>query len=152
MLNNEERRLNELAIKFSQNMREGEDNLIVVLIDAEKTKYYRRLDYPDLSKYIQQHLKIEGKFVYMLSQLVKQAAQLKCLEKALREKRLNRTKASRLLSEINEDNQEQLIEFACTHTYDQVDAFVQGFKCRGKFREKLKKLTEDHHRLTIDSK
>ena len=134
--------------KHAGNFKEAEDNMIVGLIDAARLKYFRKLGHVNLLEFIRKEARIDSTVSFNLQSVVYAALKFPCLEEALTAKALNPAKAARMVKAMTEENAVELVAFASTHTFEELNRYIANGAKPLKTRESCKILSADQVRVS----
>ena len=134
-LTRDEQIIHDAALKAGINFVKAEWPLIVSLQQVERAKLFKKFDKKGTKAYAIKFFGLSDSVAEMYVAVARKAAKIPILAKALAERKITAGKASRILSTIDLENTEELIDFASKNSDRQVDLEVgppqsQGFTKR----------------------
>jgi 5-methylcytosine-specific restriction endonuclease McrA len=142
-LTREQNEIHQYAIRLAKGRKDIDIKLIEVLQRVEAQNIYKKLEKRSLFVYATECLGLDKDVVYPLTTLARKSIEIPELKVAIKEKRVTVSKASRIVSGLNRDNAKELIEFASSHTRDQIDYEMARRNPRAKCRDRSKIIAED---------
>ena len=134
--------------KHAANFNEAGDNMIVGLIEAERLKYYFKLGHVSLLEFIRKEARIDSTMSFNLQSVVYAALEFPCLEEALTAKTLNPGKAARMVKSMTKENAAELVAFASTHTFEELNRYIANGTKPVTTRETYKIISADQVRVS----
>src|SRR5437868_6696486 len=126
----------------------AERYLIESIIEVEEENVHKAVGQP-MYKYIMTYWNLTDHVAHMLLDVARKAKAIPALRKALRDNKITPPRASRLVSAISNENAEQLIEFACSHTKNETDFEVRRLNPLTKKPDKYKIISETEVEVTV---
>ena len=134
--------------KHAANFNQAEDNMIVGLIGAARLKYYHKLGHVSLLDLIRKEARIDSTVSFNLQSVVYAALKFPCLEEALTAKTLNPGKAARMVKAMTNENAAELVSFASTHTFEELNRYIANGAKPVATRESYKIISADQVRVS----
>jgi 5-methylcytosine-specific restriction endonuclease McrA len=142
-LTREQNEIHRRAIQLAKGRKDIDIKLIEVLQRVETENIHKKLEKRSLFVYATECLGLDKDVVYPLTTLARKSMEIPELKTAIKENRVTASKASRIVSGLNRDNAKELIEFASSHTRDQIDYEMAKRNPRAKCRDRSKVIAED---------
>src|SRR3569832_1479542 len=114
-------KINNEAIKWARTHDQAERHLIEALIQVEKQKIHKLLGHRSMFLYTTIELKLSEAVALSLIAVARRANTLPQLREAIAKGKITPAKASRVAAHINEQNAEEIISFASSHTTRETD-------------------------------
>lgn len=151
-LNFEETQVHEQALSAAAAHQLAESDLIRILRNVERLKIYRKLEKRSLFKYATECLKLDDAIAYALITIARKSATVPQLERAIVEKRLTASKASRIVSVLTPSNANELIQFAQNHTKSEVEFEMARRNPKAASRNRAKPISGEFVELQVTIK
>lgn len=148
-LTEEQRQIHLRALAISNRYKRNEALMIAVLQDVNRTKLFKKLNQANLYQYAVNILGLTEAVAACFNSVARKAAQIPLLNLAIQQRRLSVPKASRILSALNEDNADHLVEFAIKHTSRETDFEVARLNPKARSPNRVKVLSEDLVELRV---
>ena len=149
-LNAKDSLVHEQALNESQLLRTSMKNLVETLIAVEESKIHRKLEKSSLFIYATELLKIDEAVAYALIAVARKSKGIPALRKAIALEKLSPSKASRIVSTINPENADELIQFASGHTSNEIDYEMAKRNPKAAARDRVKALSEELFQVTVN--
>ena len=148
-LKSNEKAVYQAIVKCAADAKLNARNLIGLLIQSERLRYYRKLGRADLVEFIIKELKIDSEQTFALNRVIKCAMEFPELAAALESGSLHFSHATRVISKLDKTNVAEMVQFASTHTFAEVRRYVADANAQIKTRETNKRLAKDQTRLSM---
>jgi 5-methylcytosine-specific restriction endonuclease McrA len=142
-LTREQNEIHQYAIRLAKGRKDIDIKLIEVLQRVEAQNIHKKLEKRSLFVYATECLGLDKDVVYPLTTLARKSIEVPELKAAIKDNRVTVSKASRIVSGLNRDNAKELIEFASSHTRDEIDYEMACRNPRAKCRDRSKMIAED---------
>lgn len=139
--------LHERAKFFCATRERADRGLLRTLRRIEKQA---RLGYADLFLYLRDGLGMNKHAAYDFKAVAERAAVVPALDRVLLEGRMSINRASRMLPILNVENADYLIEYALTHTEDELVMEVARLNPNPRRRTVVKPASGEHYRYSTD--
>jgi len=139
----EQTEIHELAIQLSKRYRAVEFELVQILQKVEHLKIYKRLNKNSLFAYATEILSLDKSVAYALITVARKAIEVPKLLHAMKNDSLTLSKASRIVSTLNQQNADHWLKFATSHTREELDLELAKENPRTLIRDKMKPLSDD---------
>jgi hypothetical protein len=113
--------LHERAVKLCRAHRKIESEIIKVLQEIEKAKMYKRRKHRSLFQYATKELDLSSSVAYAFIAVARKSSEVSLLNQAILREEISVSTATRMISAMTNENAKWFIEFAKTHTHDQID-------------------------------
>jgi hypothetical protein len=146
MLNNlspRQQALHERAVELCVKYEKDQSEIVNILIQINREKLFKLFKCASLFKYAVTDLKLSPPSAYMFISVSRQCAKHLPLRQAVERGSLTVAKAARLVSALNQDNCQALLEFAFNHTYDELDFEVARINPKSKTKDRMKPISAD---------
>jgi hypothetical protein len=153
-LNARDYAIHDRALRVSQTIRKCHREMVEILIAVEDAKIHKKLGKPSTFVYATEILGLEESVAYSLIAVARKAKVVPSLRNAIAAARVTPSKAGRMVSILTTANAEELIEFAATHTSQEIDQEVAKRNPKAAARDRVKPLAEDlfQAQITFDRK
>jgi 5-methylcytosine-specific restriction endonuclease McrA len=143
--------LHQTAVRLCHQHRKLESEIMAVLQKIDELQLYKQFNCPSLFKYAVDVLGLNEPIAYSFIAVARKAREVLALQAALERQSLSVSRASRIISALNSQNADELINFAMTHTWRELDFEVARLNPKFEPRPKAKALSEEsvHLSLTI---
>lgn len=148
-LNSKDSTIHSRALSVSKRIRESLKEMVEVLIAVEGAKIHKKLGRSSVFLYATDILQLEESVAYALIAVARKSAVVPSLRKAVAEGKVTPSKASRMVSILNAGNAVELIEFASTHTSQQIDCEIAKRNPKAAAKDRIKPLAEDLFQITV---
>lgn len=142
-LSHEQTQVHQRAMTLAKNHRVVEASLVEVLQQVDRLKIYKALEKNSLFSYAVEVLGLDKNVAYPLITIARKATSIPDLKLAIENQSLTVSKASRIVSSLNSVNAKELIEFARTHTRDEIDFEIAKRNPKAGSYDKMKPLSEE---------
>lgn len=143
-----EERLHLRALELSRQHRKLESQMIQILQEIEISKLHRKMGYTSLFKYACDELGLNEPIAFSFISVARTAYSVPALQQALQDERISVSRASRIVSAIDNENACELIEFATTHSMRETDFEVARRNPRVS-RDRMRVLSEDRVEISV---
>ena len=106
------KQIDQKALKAASEFRQTEADLLSVIIEVDRDKVFRKMGYNSLYQYVHKRLKISESQTYAFISVARKSHQVPRLKEAIKDGKLTISKAKRITSVINKDNQEKWLKIA----------------------------------------
>lgn len=130
------------ALYLSKVHKKVELDLLEILNQVRALKIDRALGYTSLFNYASEALSLSEAQAYAFCAVVRASEQFPVLKQTLNAGRLSVYKASRVVSALDVDNAEQVIEFAATHSTRETEKYVTKLRPRALRADRMRPVTE----------
>ncbi|MGZ3723778.1 MAG: HNH endonuclease [Bdellovibrionales bacterium] len=148
-LNTKDQWVHNRAVTVSRRIKQSYIEMVEILIDVEDAKIHKKLGQPSTYKYATEILELEESIAYALIAVARKSKEVPALRKAIAEATVSPSKASRMVSTLNNENAVELIEFASCHTSHEIDYEVAKRNPKAAAKDKVKALAEDLFQVTV---
>ncbi len=135
--------LHERAIQLSREFRRLEGELVLILDEIDRLRFFRRLGYASLFTYAVGALGLSEATAYSFISVARKSREIPELKIAVIEQRITVAKASRIVAAINKENAPDLVRFAETHTTRQTEIEVARLQPSAAVSDRIKFKGED---------
>ncbi|MGZ3721430.1 MAG: HNH endonuclease [Bdellovibrionales bacterium] len=149
-LNTKEQWVHDRALTVSKRIKHSYIEMIEILIDIEDAKIHQKLGQRSPYKYATKILELDEAVAYALIAVARKSKALPALRKAIAEAKISPSKASRMVSTLNAENADELIDFASCHTNSEIDYEVAKRNPKAAARDRVKALAEDLYQVTVN--
>lgn len=139
-LNDKQNKIHSHAVHTSRKRKRIESELVLALINVEEIKLYKLLDCSSLFKYALKYLELERAFAYSITTLARKCLKFPRLSHSVITEKLSVSKATRIISTVNDENAEALIAFAEVHSTEEINMEVARVRKKAGLTEKLSAL------------
>ncbi|MGE0526567.1 MAG: hypothetical protein AB7G93_12030 [Bdellovibrionales bacterium] len=143
------RGLHARALDLSKKHRQLEWDLVVVLQEVDRTKLFKKVGYSSLFTYSVQCLGFTESVAYAFISVARKSLEVKELKAVLQAQKLSVSKAHRLVSSLNPENAQELLEFAETHTTREVEREMARRNPRAAPPDRAREISEEGVQLQI---
>ena len=145
----EQTNLHERAVACGRRHRGAEAQLVLVLQEAERARLHRAFDCQSLFLYAVRELGLTNSVAGMSIAVARKAALIPALQAALVEGRMSASLASRIVRCLTEENAKDVIDFALTHTFREVDQECARLNPRPDAGDGAKPTAGDRVKVTV---
>ncbi|MGZ3722889.1 MAG: HNH endonuclease [Bdellovibrionales bacterium] len=136
-------KIHEECLKLCQGYVRREAPIVVQLQQVGETKLFKELEMRNLFTYAVKICGLSEGAAYSFIAVGKKAKLQPCLQDAIVSRTLSVSKAIRIVSIINSENAEELVEFAKTHSSKEIEWEVRRRNPKAAVRARIKPLTAD---------
>jgi len=137
----EYQRIHEKAVQAAKNFHRAEAELLEIIQQVDKRKVFRALGFSSLFTYVTQSLGLSENLAYNFITVARKSNEIPQMKEAIESGTLNVSKARRVVSVINSDNQASWIEKASNLTQREVEKKVAEVQPQSRVKERIKVLT-----------
>lgn len=142
-MNAKQKTIHDQAIKISKLFRQCEVDLVEILSQAEINKVHHALDKPSMFVYATEELGLSDATAYSSIAVARKSRQFAALRTALEQQTLSVSKASRIVSILDKENVDELVDFASKNTQRKID-FEVARRNPKSVRDKVTPISEDY--------
>ncbi len=135
--------IHERAIQICSQYFRAEADIITILIEAEREKVDRASGKNSLFQYSVDALRLTESVAYAFIAVARKSAQIPALLEAISANKITMSKASRMVSVLDEDNADDLITFASERTSRELDFEVARRNPRARQFDRAKPISGD---------
>lgn len=142
-----QQQMHERALSLVKRYSKIEAELIQALQDIDACELYKKLDCPSLFVYATQKLGLSEAVAYAFISVARKAREIPSLQSAIQKQQLSVSKATRIVSSLQSENADELIEFAKTHTSKQIDFKIAEKNPERAYFDKITPVSKTHVEL-----
>lgn len=139
----------ERAVYVTQQYLKREWQVVEALIEVNRTKTHRALQYTSLVKYAIERLKLADATAKSLVSVARKSKDVPALGEAVRSRTITAYTACRMVAAINNENAKELIEFARTHSTRDLEFEVRRHNPKATVGDSVKPVTADLLQVTV---
>jgi len=135
--------------KYARIHTRAERFLVESLIEVEAENIHKLLGYRSMFLYATKELELSEAVALALISVARKAKILPALREAIAKGKIPPSKASRMAAHINQENAEEMINFASTHTTREIDFEMARRNPKAKPHDRIKPISEDMVQITV---
>lgn len=143
-------KLHQRAIQLSQDLRNAESALLVLLMEMKRTKSFAALGYSGIFSYCERALKLSEAQCFYFKKVVEKSEEVPELKVAVTQGTLSLSQARRIVPVINQTNHAEWIEKARTLPQKELERAVTVVNPEARFpKERIKPTTPNTSELKV---
>jgi hypothetical protein len=142
-LSNHHQKIHSRNVDLAQIHARTERKLVESLIQTESEKIHKRLGHASMFLYATKELKLSESVALMLINVARASRKHKHLRSAIAKQKLTPAKASRIVAHITDSSAQELVDFAVTHNYREIDFEMAKRNPKAAAQDRAKPIAED---------
>lgn len=143
------REIHNRALYICKRYFNAESELVLVLIEVDRSKLYRDLGKRSLFVYAVECLGLSEAVACCFISVARKSAEVPELRAAIVKHKISVSKASRIVSALNKENASELISFASGHTTREIDFEMARRNPKACARDRVKPVSENKIQMTV---
>jgi 5-methylcytosine-specific restriction endonuclease McrA len=135
--------IHERALRLVKAHRKIESQLIHVLQEVDRAKFFKKLGQPSLFAYATQVLGLSESLAYAFITVARKCKEIDQLQAAIDSEQLSVSKAVRITSSLTTETTEELIAFAKVHSSKEIDCEMARRNPKSQVKSVVKPLSEN---------
>jgi 5-methylcytosine-specific restriction endonuclease McrA len=141
-------KIHQQALSLSRSRKRNDAEVMENLILLEQSQLYKKLDKRNLFTYAVDILGHDEGFAYSAINIARKSVQFPALRMAVSKRKLSLGKASRIASSLTDENAVELVDYACSHTTDEINQEVARRNPKRESKDRVKWISDDLVEIT----